>query len=119
MPSKTDKQIMYKIKSMQKGKDLKSTLKVNTKNSRASDKDVSMEQSKNDKYDSIDRLPSGEQYKLMINNSQSGSSGNSDSSNHMPKSLVRQANDDLGIIREEPDFDPNQSIFDSEYFNDN
>lgn len=131
MPGKTDKQIMYKINSLQQG-DKDSNVKLppkpvkiqkfaihedeNMSYTNDNAKYVKMDYSNGDDDYSIERLPSGEQYKIMINNgSQSGSSSISDSSNHVPQSLKRNK-DGLGIIKEESQYSDNQSINEDDFF---
>lgn len=103
MPGKTDKQIMYKINSIHKN-GLKQNLKVskNDKKSMTFNSDESMEYSMNDKFENAERIPSGEQYKLMMSNVRPGSHGNSDHSNYASESLFSNIND-LNIIAEEPE----------------
>lgn len=113
MPGKTDKQIMYKINSINHAKPPSSKHVVKRPPSYHY-KDVSMEKNSDVKSYHSDP-PSGEQFKVMINGSQSGSSSGSRSSNKVPKGSLVHPDEDLGVIQEESQYDDNQSVSGSHF----
>lgn len=121
IPGKTDKQVMYKITSMQNKTNY--VKKMNFANVKDMHNSKNSEYTVNAMYDpekadgedrEIERLPSGEQYKYMVN-SQSGSSSVSASSHHPKGNKEHGIRDKLDIIEEESRFGDG-SLHESDYF---